>query len=450
MNKISEERRAYPRVKTNLKVNVSKGILGNSIDLSESGLSFNYKETVSGPNISLKIQFPGRTFELKTDARIIWQRNLEEGISLYGAEFLNLNEYQQSVLREQLMRIQINGLLNEIKSSDIKNRISSFFLNDILGYIKEIIKLTSVTLQQKSYSLELEKKFDHLNTQVLLKGYCLEELLTDKKIMQKVKDNFRQLVGTWIYKSAIVKRAFEKPLGYPGDYKMLEIVYDNKPISTLLGEYFDNNFLKSPYAVTVRIRKDRLKELLLNFINEPKLGKINILNIACGSCREIRELLPSIKINNPIVFSCLDWDGEALKFSEDTLSQVAPRNARFKFIKKDVMNIIKDENVSQSLGKQSLVYSIGLIDYLPDRVLKKLIWILYQLLEKGGKLILTHKNKEKTFPPLPPDWFCDWKFVARNKEEVRKLFYSCGISDFSLFESSDDFEFIYYFTLIKR
>ena len=379
------------------------------------------------------------------------ERGADSYIELkYGMASLGLSETQRVKSLTESIKTQISGLLNEIKSREAKKQVSHFFLKDLLEYMEKIIELSSSISKQKEYSLELERKLDQLDTQILLKGYCLEELLSDRKNMQKVKENFRHLIGTWAYKSVIMKRAFEKPRGYPGDYRMLEIVYDNKPISKNIGVYFDNYFLKNPYAIAVRIRKDRLREMLINFLNETKLSKASILNIACGPCREIKELLPDLKTQNTIVFACLDWDEEALKFSQDSLMPLKPKNVEFKFIKEDIMNIIKNANVVQSLGKQNLIYSIGLIDYLPDIALQKLIFILYQLLQKDGKLILTHKNREKTFPPIPPDWFCDWKFVSRNKEEVIKLFYDSEISDFSLSTESDDFEYIYYFTITKN
>lgn len=365
-------------------------------------------------------------------------------------EFIKLNKKQNIALREDFIKTKIKGLLDEISSSEVQQNVYDFFINDVLFYINEVLKLIPIISQQKSYSLELEKKLGCLSTQVLLKGHSLEKSISDKKIIEKVKHNYRQLVGDLIYKSIIMKRAFEKPRGYPGDYKMLEIIYDNKPISKGFGEYFDNYFLKSDYAVAVRIRKDRLREMLQSFINETKLNKINILNIACGSCREIKELLSNLKTKTFITFYCLDWDDEALKFSRETLFHSRVKNVEFEFIKEDVMNTIRGETAVQSREKQNLIYSIGLIDYLPDIALKKLISALYNFLEKNGKLILTHKDKEKEFAPVPPDWACDWKFVSRNKEEVVKLFYNSGISEFSLSIDSDDFEHIYYFMLTKR
>lgn len=451
MVKIAEEKRRYPRVKANLKVALPKNISGTSVDISESGLSFNAEESISSPTISVQFQFPDIASKFATEAKLVWKRNLDDGTSLYGVEFVDLNEKQKAELRKELIKTQCDHLLLSIKDAETKDAISRFFLTDLVEYVNEVIKLIPYLSKEEEYSDDLEKKLEHLNTQFLLKGYCLEELLSDKRNMHKVKDSFRQLIGTWAYKSVIMKRALDKPRGYPGDYKMLEIVYDNRPISKNIGAYFDNYFLKNPYAVAVRIRKDRLREMLLSFLDGAKSNsKINVLNIACGSCREIKELLTSIETKGSITFNCLDWDDEALQFSKDTLLPISPKNISFNFLKEDVMNIGKEGSPTQSLGKQDIIYSIGLIDYLPDRILGKLLNALYQLLHKDGKLILTHKNKEKTFPPVPPDWFCDWKFVSRNKDEVIKLFHNCGFSNFSLETEADDFEYIYYFTITKK
>jgi SAM-dependent methyltransferase len=450
MTKITEEKRSMPRIKAKLKVDLPKDISCDSIDLSEGGLSFNSQENISSPSIPLKLHFPDKGPELKINAKLVWRRGFEDGTSSYGVEFAGLSEAQKTALREELIRTQLSGLLNDVKSPETKEQISHFFLKGVLGYINEMSKLIPLLSREERCSEELEAKLDRLNTQILLKGYCLEELLSDKAIMQRAKDNFRQLIGAWVYKSAIVKWAFEKPKGYPGDYKLLEIIYDNKPISKGLGVYFDNNFLKSPYAVALRLCKDHLRDLLRDFIEQTKSGRMNILNIACGSCREIRELLPYLKTQSPVKFSCMDGDEEALEFSQALLSCRAPGNIEFKFVKEDIMNVIKgDVPIENRFSKQDLVYSIGLIDYLGDADSKKLIRSLYQLLREGGKLILTHKNRDKTFPPIHPDWLCDWKFVPRNKDEVVRLFYTCGISGFSTSWESDNFGYVFYYILTK-
>lgn len=449
MGKLSEDRRIHPRIGIKYQVEVAKTITAKASDLSEAGLCFSTPETISSPTMTLKINFPNEKEGFKSTARLVWKRDIEDGSFSYGVEFVDLNETQKASLREELIKAQTAELIEGIKSPEVRQQVSHFFFEDVLSYTNEMVKLIQSATNTKEYSLEIEKKFDQINSQILLKGYCLEELLADKKIMQQIKDSFRKLVGVWVYKSLIVRRGFEKPRGYAGDYEMLEIVYNDKPLSRGLGKYFDNNFLKSPYAVAVRIRKDRLREILQEYIDSAKAEKVRILDIACGSSREIRELLLRTKTKNEVIITCLDWDNEALKFSQDALLPNKPKNINLKFVQEDVMNLTKNGKAEEGCGRQNLIYSIGLIDYIPDRMLKKLIQAWYQLLLPGGKLILTHKNREKTFPPLPPDWFCDWKFVPRNREEAIKLFYDCGMPGFSLSWESDEFGYIYYFTITK-
>jgi hypothetical protein len=224
MAKFLEEKRAYPRVKSNVKVEMAKNSSADSVDLSEGGLSLSSVETIASPTLSLRINFADKKLDFKTNAKLVWKRNLEDGSSLYGMEFVNLNEIQKKSLREELIKIQTQDLLESIKDAETKKQVSNFFLQDVLNYISEIIALVP-HLSKQDYSMDLEKKLDQLNTQILLKGYCLEELLSDKTVMQRIKENFRQLVGVWVYKSVIVKRGFDKPRGYRGDYHMLDIVY---------------------------------------------------------------------------------------------------------------------------------------------------------------------------------------------------------------------------------
>jgi len=450
MRKNPEERRAYSRLKTNLKIAVSEDKSGDTVDISEGGLSFTSGDTIASPVISIRIRFPDKTVEFKEKARLAWRRDLQEGESAFGVEFIRLNEKEKAALREGLIKAQISGLLSDIKSAEIRSSVSDFFLKDLLDYTNEMDRLMMRIADEERYSIELEKKIDDLNNKILLKGYSLELLLVDRVIIRRVKNSFRRLVDAWLYKSLIVKRAFDKPRGYSEDYKTLEFIYDNEPISKNIGLYFDNIFLKSPYAVAARARKDRLRDLIYAFINESEAHRIRILNVACSSSREIRELLPLLKNRRDMVFTCIDWDEEALQYSRNSLVGEATPGVKFKFLQAKGAAIEENKKLLKPYEKQNLIYSIGLIDYLPDRILKKLIQVLYDYLEHNGKLILTHKNREITIPPICPDWFCNWTFVQRSKNDMIKLFYDSGISRFSLLFESDAYGYIYFFIVSKK
>ncbi|MBN2119931.1 MAG: PilZ domain-containing protein [Candidatus Omnitrophica bacterium] len=450
MNKNYQEKRAYPRIKANLKLKFSPKSAGDSIDLSEGGVSFVASQVISSPEISLQINFPGKTSKIKTTAKLAWRKTVDNGNTIYGLEFTGLNENEKTSLRKELIKAQISQLLRDIRKSDARLLVRDFFTKDMFEYITEITRLIPGTYTDKTYLPELESIIEQLNNKILLKGYSLELILADKKTTQRIKDNFRRLVDAWIYKSIIVKQAFDKPRGYSEDHRALEFIYSNKPVSQNIGLYFDNIFLKSPYAVAARSRKDRLKNLITEFIHETPASPVHILSIACSCCREIRELLLSLKTEKTVIFRCLDWDGEALKFSAEAFANQQFPNIKFHFSHLQGVNIERNKQIAHLPVKQNLIYSIGLIDYLPDRVLKKLIFALFQVLEKNGKIIMTHKNREKTIPPICPDWFCDWKFVSRTKDDVRKLFLDSGIPNSALILESDNFGYIYFFIVTKE
>jgi SAM-dependent methyltransferase len=444
-----EEKRSHPRVKAALKLSVADKLSADVTNISEGGLSFNATETIASPRITLRVQFPGKEFEFKAGARLVWQRDILSGGSSYGVEFIQLEEAQKAALRKALIKAQIKGLLDEVSDEKTKEDISRFFLKDILEYTNEIGRLITQLARQEAYSPEIEASFTHLNNQVLLKGYCLEEIIENESITGKNKDLFRFLVGTWAYKSPILKKAFEQSRGYPGDYEMLETIYDNLPLACGgIALCFDKYFLSSPYAVAVRYRKDKLREIIQNEIRfAPPGSDIKILNIACGSCRELREVPLDIFNGKNVSLSCLDADQQALEFSKQALKGIF-LSAKVNFVHQEIKQLI-NAGEPKLFEKQDIAYSPGFIDYLPDKTLKAFVEYFYACLKERGKLILTHKNKEKTFSLLSPDWFCNWKFVERSKDEVVHLFYDSGIKKFSLSVESDAFNDIYYYTITR-
>ncbi len=173
-----------------------------------------------------------------------------------------------------------------------------------------------------------------------------------------------------------------------------------------------------------------------------------MLNIACGSCRVITELIGEMEHQKPLTLTCMDWDEEALEYSKAHLGNV-PANIEVEFLKANLMDVVNDRQKIRGLGEHDLIYSIGLTDYLPDTLLKKCLQLYDRLLPVGGKLILTHKNQEKSFPPIPSEWFCDWESIPRNKNRLIKLLNKT-LPGFFLDVTTDDFGYIYYFTLTKR
>lgn len=427
MTNFIHEKRHFPRINAEIPLQITPEFLGATVDLSETGFKFILQKPFLLSTAKAKIQV-SNSESINTEFRLVWNKNLlREGKFTYGACFIRLKEKDLDILRQALIETQLNGFINSIDNPSTKESVKEYFLKDVKRYIAETNRLAA-DFDTKKIDKEASPSLKKISDEIVRKGEEIIKKISSKAIIKKIKISFRLLIGPWAYKSLIMKRGFDKPRGYPGDYRMLELIYDEKPISSGFGKHFDSYFLNNPYAEAVRRRKDKTAELLLKAINEHKGPTMNILNLASGSCREIKDMLSSQKLTykGKLNFGLLDRDEEALSFSEQMLNVFKQDNVKFSYLKENILKLYGNNNHFQKLfGKQDLIYSIGLIDYFPDRMLKEMILFCLDLLTDDGKLILTIKDIDKDpFAPLPPGWFCDWEFVPRNEKDIINLLNS--------------------------
>jgi cyclopropane fatty-acyl-phospholipid synthase-like methyltransferase len=354
-------------------------------------------------------------------------------------------------ISEQKKSQRIESILNLISEPDIRQQVSDFWFKACVEYIDSVAKLSEKIDQKDTPSLEVEKLFFKLTDYVMNEARIIENEVKQKIVINKIKDAFRELIGEYIYRGLIVKRGFEKPRGYPGDYKVIEEVYDNIPLSTKIGYYSDKYFLSNEYAVAVRNRKDKMREILSDLLVKESNKPVRILNLACGSCREIKEALAdkSLKIRNRLSFSLLDQDEEALDFAKNYLKDFT-HNMTFDFLKDDVLILARKKESKEGLSDFDLVYSIGLADYLPDRLLKSFVKFCIEALKPSGKFIIAHKDIE-ICKPTPPSWFCDWNFYGRNEKALRDLITSSEAGKFRIEKTiREKSNRIFFLTVIKE
>ena len=310
--------------------------------------------------------------------------------------------------------------INVEESQDKGSQIEAFFNRDVRQWHGELLVLFHEMANGTLESESVEKRLATLNNDLFLKGYVLEKIV-DKMGMKKIKQLFREITGSWWYQSPIVKMAYERPRGYPGDYELFEIVYNGKPLAkeNTIGFYFDKYFLNNTYSQAVRTRKNKMKNILQDLVENSDSRRLRLLNVACGPCREIRELLsdPYLTSRAQLCFTGLDNDEGALKHSKSALDNL-PSNIALRFLNENVLDLSRDSKYHDLIGKQDVIYLLGLTEYLPERIFKKLMYFLSTLLNDKGLLVITYKDKEIPLPSLPPDWVCDWAFIKRSKDDL--------------------------------
>jgi len=269
-------------------------------------------------------------------------------------------------------------------------------------------------------------------------GYRKDEL---KKIISR----FHRDTNPILSKSYCINRARTWPQGYQGDYMTLEHIYRNIPFSEGIGYYLDLWILNTPLGHAVRNRIKRLENILKREITmryEPK-----ILNIACGSCRELMGLVNEIEERDANII-CIDNDTDALNFAEIRLSSIGLSD-RIDFRKYNALRMFDNETTLMEFGRQDIIYSVGFFDYLPDEFLIKLLSSLYNLLDHGGILIAAFKDAAR-YRSQEYHWILNWDgFLQRREEDFRNILSIAGIPNSAIKEEREESGIIIFYTISK-
>lgn len=250
-----------------------------------------------------------------------------------------------------------------------------------------------------------------------------ERGVKNKDIIKETQVKFREKTNRIISKSYCMNRVRTWPQGQQGDYKTLEVAYRKEPLSKGIGYYLDHYLLNEPLGDAVRNRIIMLEEILRKEITQRQ--NPCVLNIACGSCRELMGLAPEI-IESKARVTCIDNDDDALFFSVNRLSHtgVLPQ---IKFYKYNALRLFDYELAMMEIGKQDIIYSVGFFDYLPTDFLIKMLGTLYSMLNTGGTLIAAFKDADK-YKHQDFHWLVDWDgFLQRTEPEFEDILAQAGI-----------------------
>jgi SAM-dependent methyltransferase len=272
-----------------------------------------------------------------------------------------------------------------------------------------------------------------------------EKGLQDKDMIREARIRFREKTDPILSKSYFIKRTRTWPQGYQGDYKTLETIYKKTPHSSGIGYYLDLISLNAPLAEAVRNRIKTLSELLRKELAERQ--QPFILNIACGSCRELMGIAPEIMSSGAHI-TCVDADNDALAFAQDRLSYAGVIE-QVELRKYNALRMFDDEMNLVEFGPQDIIYSVGLFDYLPDDFLIKLLRALYSLLNVSGKLIAAFKDAER-YSSQAYHWVCDWDgFLQRTETDFLRILDQAGIPYSSLSITREETGIIVFYAAIK-
>jgi extracellular factor (EF) 3-hydroxypalmitic acid methyl ester biosynthesis protein len=228
--------------------------------------------------------------------------------------------------------------------------------------------------------------------------------------------------------SPFAYRTFYKPLGYAGDYEMVNMITrDPHEGASAFAKVVNRWFLSQWPAKAHRNRIIYLKSCLSQeALRMERLGQpLRILNLGCGPAREIQEFLAD-SLSDRARFTLLDFNDETIQHTGRVLEELKTRHGRqteIHFQRKSVQQILKEGSrpvVDATAKKYDLVYCAGLFDYLSDRTCKQVMNILYGQVAPGGLLVGTNVDDSKPFRHML-EFVLDWHLIYRNEAKAALL-----------------------------
>ncbi len=269
-----------------------------------------------------------------------------------------------------------------------------------------------------------------LHTDLILEACAQFERQTiDPDAIRAAQVSFREKTSPILSKSYCINRCRVWPRGQQGDFETLELAYKNVPLSEGIGYYLDRYLLDSALGVGVRERIQKLRDLLQDELQTRTSPKV--LDVACGSCREVFELAPEIKASGAR-FTCVDLDAEALNFARDRFAFAGLLSEQVELLTYNALRMFDFDTARKEFRAQDIIYSVGYFDYLPDDFLVRLLNTLYRLLRPGGKLIMAYKDAARYRSQIY-HWLVDWDgFRQRVEPDFDRLFRLAEIPDTAL------------------
>jgi hypothetical protein len=255
----------------------------------------------------------------------------------------------------------------------------------------------------------------------------------DKRAVDLGRSYASSMLASSMMACPLHRRAYEKPLGYAGDYRMMELCFT--PV--LGGDGLFGRFLHSiaqNYALgrAVVAREVVMRGAVRAAIEAEGDGPVRILALAAGPAMELRRFLEeTTSLRRPVQLILLDQDPHAHETAHANLTRILLERhhgmlpVMVQCLHFSVRQVIRPQTreeqrvVQEVLSDLDLVYSAGLYDYLPDLVALRLTRRLYARLRAGGRLLIGN------LVDTPDGWILEyvvgWLLRYRTNESMLSL-----------------------------
>lgn len=227
--------------------------------------------------------------------------------------------------------------------------------------------------------------------------------------------------------SPFVHRTYTKPLGYAGDYEMVNMILRNGDEGPNIYSRIVNAFvLAREPAEAHRNRIEFLVDLLQKEAAKAKQRgrKFRVLNIGCGPARETERFIRETAESERGEYTLLDFNDETLAYARKRLENAcrdAGRTPELKFVHKSIHDLLKESSRGEEPEEQwDLVFCAGLFDYLSDKICKRLLKLFHRWTVDGGRVAATNVHSRNPIRMFM-EHLLEWYLIYRNEESFAAL-----------------------------
>jgi SAM-dependent methyltransferase len=230
----------------------------------------------------------------------------------------------------------------------------------------------------------------------------------------------REIVGPWLFRSRHWSRAYHKPHGYPGDYRMVECMYDLEtdpcadPGQPGIVNCLDHLLTTVHSVVSVWQRRAWFARLLEQE-HARRGGTLRVLDIAAGGARYVRDFLARANTTSGVQVTLVDQDPAALAFLRG--QSLAAWSGELRTLCAPIRQM-----AALVAGEEfDVIISAGLFDYLDDVTASALIADFTSLLAPGGVVAISNFHPDDP-SHLVKAWLVDWPLIFRTESQCAALF----------------------------
>jgi extracellular factor (EF) 3-hydroxypalmitic acid methyl ester biosynthesis protein len=223
----------------------------------------------------------------------------------------------------------------------------------------------------------------------------------------------------------IWNRSYRKPFGYPGDFQMMNYVYEWLPRGATVYEKLLHRLgldVLECVASRMVMAQHAIAGVVASGAGSSRPARV--LSLGCGPAQEIVNYLALKRLPRAIDITLVDQDHQALDYA---YGRVYPEILRLdngsnvRCLEVSFIELMKASGAVIDLPPQDLIYTVGLVDYLSQKRAMQLARVLYDRLQPGGQLVIGNVAEVPLGGRWSSEFIFDWSMFFRTEQDMVEI-----------------------------